>query len=304
MHWITAFAVGLIVSSYSYACDVCGGIAPPGTIGFTPGNNYHFIGVRTNFRHYASQEVSQFDGSVRNSQEYFLQGELTARMALSTRFHIITSLPYSAARQTAQNGHSGMNGLGDFSLGGIFSPIQTLDPNGEQVHQMNVGGTIKFPTGKYALNAHSMSNLYPGTGSFDAQLLFSHLFNLKRIGWQSELSYSFRTENKYGYRYGNSFSGNFHQYINLSGEKLILRLFIGLGCSSFGKDRLNGSPVDESVNDGWQIGLRMGVNVVVSNWFLSGHAHIPVAQELGDGSVKQKESIQLSIIYLIQRKKR
>jgi hypothetical protein len=72
--------------------------------------------------------------------------------------------------------------------------------------------------------------------------------------------------------------------------------------NQFSKDRIDGKIVSESVNHGFTLNGKIGLNYVQSNWFFSVSGQLPIIQSLGDGDVNQKEAVQVSINYLISKK--
>jgi hypothetical protein len=96
------------------ACDVCGcggGNAGAG-MGFMPTNDYHYIGIRSNYRRFYSQEHSIINGPT-SSTEYFFLTELIGKYQLSKRWQLIGIVPYSFVSQAKQNSTTSQQGIGD-----------------------------------------------------------------------------------------------------------------------------------------------------------------------------------------------
>ncbi len=301
MQKILALLCGVITCVHVYACDVCGGVSANSTIGFAPTNDFHYFGIRSNYRRFHSQTESMITGTM-NSDEYFFQSELMGKFQVSQRWQIIGVIPYSYVSQKENSVKTRKSGLGDLALLSFYSPFISKDSSGFIRQQLNIGFGIKFPTGSFAESAHTMSNMYPGTGAFDFTLSANYFKQTRKNGVQIEASHTVRLENKYAYQYGSisNLSGNFFHVFKAKAS--IFRPFVGIQGTYFGKDCIDRIIVSESVNHGLSVGGKIGLNYVKSNWFVSLSTQIPIYQNLGNGAVHQKEAVQLSINYLISKK--
>jgi hypothetical protein len=301
MQKILALLCGVLAIVNVYACDVCGGVSANSTIGFAPTNDFHYFGIRSNYRRFYSHSESMITGTM-NSTEYFFQSDLVGKFQLSNRWQLIGFIPYSLVSQKENNVKTSKSGLGDISLMSFYSPLIAKDSSGFIRQQLNVGLGIKCPTGNYAESAHTMSNMYPGTGAFDITLGANYFTQNLKNGFQLEGSQTYRLENTYGYQYGSisTLSGNYFRVFKAS--RSVFRPFVGFQASYFGKDCIDRIIVTESVNHGLAVSGKIGVNYVKSNWFFSVSTQLPIYQNLGNGAVHQKESVQLSINYLISKK--
>lgn len=305
MRKIIAFAIGIISFNNAQACDVCGcggGNAGAG-MGFMPTNDFHYIGIRSNYRHYYSREESIITGTT-TSNEYFFLSELVAKYQLTKRWQLIGLLPYSNVNQHKNNVVSSQSGLGDISLLSYYTPILKKDSTGLIRHQLNLGIGLKMPSGKYAASAHEMSNIYPGTGAFDIQFSANYLVQKKKHGYQFEASNTIRLENKYGYQYGNATSVGANYFLSLRLNRNLFRPFIGFQSNYYAKDVIDRVIVGESVNYGTVLTGKIGLNYMRSTWFASISGQLPIYQNIGNGAVQQKETVQVSINYLIPKKQK
>ena len=297
-----ALTVGVYLHFISWACDVCGGVSASGMNGFTPSNDFHFIGIRSTYRRYYSHSESLLTGVSTNSTEYFLQTELIGKFQLSNRWQLIGAIPYSFAFQNEGEIRTMNRGMADLGIQSFYTPLIQKDSNGIIHRQLNIGFGLKIPTGKYAESAHAMSNMYPGTGAFNFTLSANYIFQSGKNGGQIEASNSYSLQNKYGYQYGNSSSigGTIFRMFKFS--KTTFRPFVGFQASLILKDRIHGYTSSESMNNGEIISGKIGLTAIRSNWFLSLYGQLPIYQNLGNGSVQQKELVSISINYLISKK--
>ena len=56
------------------------------------------------------------------------------------------------------------------------------------------------------------------------------------------------------------------------------------------------------MNNGKIISEKIGLNIIRTNWFLSLYGQLPIYQNLGSGTVQQKELVSISLNYLISKK--
>ena len=289
----------LVFSRNSWSCDICGGVNNSGVTGFMPSNLYHFIGIRGNFRHFESKIHSELYGS-NLSNEYFYQTELFAKYQFSNRWQGLVTLPYVYNSRIINGNASSLQGMGDVSLIVMYAPLIETDSNGRVKKQLNLRFGAKVPTGMHAKNNESITNMYPGTGAFDIPigLQYTQLFN--RSGFYSEITFTYRCPNNFDYAYGaiGNLSGIY--FLNLQHLRLMIKPFIGFSGTAIGKDALNGYIVS-SANSGWMIQSSFGMHLVRNKWLFSFHCQLPIAQNLGDKSVSQKENISLSITYLLNK---
>lgn len=294
-------SVGVFLIFQLFACDVCGGVNTSGGMGFAPTNDFHFIGIRSNYRRFNSQGHSILTGKT-NSTEYFFLTDIVGKFQLSKRWQLMGILPYSFVTQNENSSRTTQAGIGDISLLAFFSPIIQVDSTGKLKSQLNAGVGVKTPTGDYATDAHTMSNMYPGTGAYDLTISMNYLWQKEKFGFQFEASETYRFENNYGFQYGNILNLGLNYFRVLSKNSKLFRPFVGVQANQFSKDRINGKIVSESVNHGFTLNGKIGLNYVQSNWFFAVSGQLPIIQSLGDGDVNQKEAVQVSINYLISKK--
>lgn len=303
MRKIATLFFGIFSIVQVQACDVCGcggGNAGAG-MGFMPTNDYHYIGFRSNYRRFYSQEHSIITGTT-SSTEYFFLNELIGKYQLSKRWQLLGIVPYSFVSQVKQNSTTSQQGIGDVSVLGFYTPILKKDSSGLIRHQLNFGFGVKVPTGKYAQSVDLMSNIYPGTGAFDIQFAANYILQKKKHGFQFEAANTIRLENSYGFQYGNVTTVGANYFIALRRNDNLFRPFIGVQGNYFAKDVIDRVIVNESVNFGPIVTVRIGLNFSRLNWFASLSGQVPIYQNLGDGAVQQKEAVQFSLNYLIPKK--
>jgi hypothetical protein len=205
-----------------------------------------------------------------------------------------------------------MNGLGDLSLSMNYLPIVKTDSMGNMLHALSCGVVLKFPTGKHSTFAHEMSNQYPGTGAYDLGLLVNESLQLKKWNLMNEGNFIVRTAAKNGYQYGNvlSISSVISRRMKFKirriekTESFSWKPFIGIQFQYMFPDLLDNVIHTDSQNNGTVLGLRMGATVQRKNWLFTANVQVPIYQALGIGAIQQKEQAQLSVLYLLNTKKK
>ncbi len=312
MKQICTFIAGISFAYGSLACDVCGGVNANPNMGLLPAARYHFIGFRSGFRHYESTMENLFTGATSVSSERFLSTELIGRVQFHPKWNAGMLIPYQSNWQTGDTLKTRIHGFGDVNVSLNYLPLLNMDSMGNMVHALSCGLALKFPTGKYATFAHDMSNQYPGTGAYDLGLMVTESLQLKKWSIMNEGNFIIRTAAKNGYKYGNvlSISSVISRRIKFkihrieSPDSFSWKPFIGLQFQYMFPDQLDHAIHTDSQNNGAVLGLRIGATVQRKNWLFTANVQVPMYQALGIGAIQQKEQAQLSVLYLMNTKKK
>jgi hypothetical protein len=282
----------------SRACDVCGGVTNTSSLGVLASTQYHFIGLKTEFKSFSSYLYG-----IPHSKEKLIRTEIMGRLQLHRRAQLLISIPLQSAWQTDDFGRTQVTGLGD-----IQSTVNAIlfhrSDSSEQVREfVSIGGGVKWPTGLNADYPDPQKNLYPGTGSLDALLSANMLHRFKpRFAGQMELNYSIKGKDRVGFQYGQSgmitLSAIYEQPVRQS------RLFVSVGPAVEWNARssYSGVSLQSTYSKGWQFAFKASVNGMLRNWLWSIGTHLPVVQYSFSGNVKQWPSIQAAFNYLIAKK--
>lgn len=204
-------------------CDACGCSANGGSMGFSSMLNNNFIGLRYVYQSYTTKE-----GVFNNSpwiDENFNTIQIWTRIPVTEKIQITALLPYHNNSRELVIGKEGINGIGDFTLMGMYTLYQTHADSTTYTHKLQMGGGIKMPTGKY--NSANNGTLNPsfqlGTGSWDYLLVSEYIVKRKQLGLNTSLSYTFKTENEKHYQFGNQFNygSTFFYLLDLNSVKLV-----------------------------------------------------------------------------------
>lgn len=300
MKHIIMIAFALIVQTV-FACDICGGISAPGTMGILPGNEFHFVGLRLNYNSYESYHSTGIGIPNRVTNEYFLRSDLQLRWQLNRKVGFILSAPYHYNVQREDDKRSTTNGIGDISIGVNYLLLDKVNEETEQI--LRIGSGIKGPTGDYARNAWETSNMDPGSGAWDFS--FNTYFTAFKNNWGllQENVYNLRTKNNVDYKYGNNLLTRLSGiYRVLIGSKTLLLPAIGASYSNTQTDRIKDIPVSSSFNQGHVVNIETGLTLLTNKFMLNLRYNVPAYQNISDGDVKAFGGLEFSTYFLIQKK--
>lgn len=291
----------VFTGAFTFACDICGSAANSFSMGWLPGSKQHFIGLRTNMRTFESTPLHE---SQQKSKEFFSATDLFGRYNISRKCQLLAFVPYVYNLRKDSSETISVSGIGDVTLIGNYLFIQTPDSLEKKVkHTASIGMGLKAPTGNYFKLGFTELNMLPGTGSWDFIANLNYSMQFKNFGIQHESGFTFKTANRYAYRFGNAISVSqmiFYKYAINAQTKLIPQL--GFSWFHNQKDQKNGTVSEDTFNGGSIVNIQFGLLFLVKNWAFSGQTFLPIAQQLNDGYVKQKNAIRLSITYFISKK--
>jgi hypothetical protein len=286
----------MLASNYANSCDICGGIGSNVSAGMLLNERFHLIGIRSSNR----MSTSYFEG-IRHSREYVLSQEIYGRFQLTKRIQFIGAIPFQTAFQQRDLGRDVFSGIGDpyAFLNAIL--LEKKDSSGSTRSFLSLGSGVKFPLGKYESTSNGFQNLYPGTGSWDGLFTFNFVQRLKgRFTIQSDASYTVKTSNPVGFRYGNAFStsAQLTHYSNVKGNRLLYAL--GGYIDHFEKSTSTQTVLGNNNNSGYTAGIRINANYLSRRCLVTTQINLPVFQSLNSGNVRSNGAIQLGIHYLIK----
>lgn len=296
-------SIALLMGSFSvFSCDVCGISVSPGMQGLLPNNRYHFFGIRANYNSFQSSRPILLSDDFLTSKEHFFRSTLFGRWQISERFDLNAAIPFVYNEQHI-NGHINRHqGIGDIRITTNFLAINKTDSTSN--HLFRVGAGAKLPTGNYSRDAWQTSNLYTGTGSYDFVLSSNYTLNKQKWGIIQDNQFWINTENKAGYRYGNSLNSRLlFQWKPTTKGKLKINPFAGAGYQWSMTDRIDGIHVSQQFNGGHLVTIEGGLQFMSNNWMtIIRYAH-PVVQQLSNGDVRAIiGNAEIGISYLIQKK--
>ena len=297
---ITLALILVLISFESFSCDVCGGVVSPGTQGLLPTKQFHFIGTRFRYDHFTSN--TNYSGVSRSSTEHFLRASLYGRWQFASKFDLQAEVPFAYNLQEEEDSTRSHTGLGDISVVCNYELINNKNEAKETSHILRSGVGMKLPTGYYSKDAWETNNLFPGTGSFDLVLSTNYVFTKKKLGLLNEFSFLFPTENKAGYKRGESLIARMNGFYKIQLSNWQFLPALGASYIFSNTDKIYNIPVTQTFNNGQSINSELSLNLISNKWMLNAKYSYPIYQNINDGEVESKGTAQLGIYYLFQKK--
>ena len=215
-------------------CDACGCAAGNGSSGFESLLNPQFIGIKYFAQHYKAKE-NLFVKDLTQDQ-YFNTLQLWAKIPLTQKLSVYTSLPFHFHEKKTLQGNIKINGIGDFNVMGVYQLINSKD----KIHQLNGGVGVKVPLGKF--DEKGISGVNPsfqlGTGSWDYQAVLNYRFQKNKLAVLLNTDYTIKTENKKHYQFGNQWNYSATGFYEIFGsEKSILSSKFGFQGEVYDRNR-------------------------------------------------------------------
>ena len=250
---VSLLAMGAVATTVS-ACDLCAVYSASEARGET-GKGW-FSGVAEQFTRYGSLQtdgvnVANDDGQYLNSSisQVFLGYNFKNRVGVQMSLPLIYRSFRRVDAGVVDTGHE--SGLGDISLTGHWSPVQTQYKSG--VFRWSLLGGLKLPTGNTrrlaepdmgAVHGHDLAL---GSGSVDGIVGTGMYASWNRWFWSANCQYAIRTEGDYQRRYANdlSWSGG-PGYFLISKDQLTLSLQANVTGEYKSTDRAAGQPDPET----------------------------------------------------------
>jgi hypothetical protein len=277
-------------------CDACGCSANGGSMGFSSMLNSNFIGVRYVYQSYTTKE-----GVFNNSpwiDENFNTVQIWSRIPVTKRIQMSTLLPYHNNNRDLATGKEGISGIGDFTIMGMYTLIQPkMDSISNYSHKVQFGGGLKAPTGKY--NVANNGTLNPsfqlGTGSWDYLLVSEYVVKRKQFGINTALSYTFKTENRKQYQFGNQFNYGSTLFYFLDLDKVKLVPQAGIAGEVYASNKQVKQEVIGTKGD--ILFSKFGLEVGKNKFSLGLNAMLPINQNLTGGNVKSNYRFSINLNY-------
>lgn len=290
--------------TFSYACDICGCAANAFSVGMLPNSKHHFVGLRSTFRWFESQPAPDGHGYRGISSQFFTTTELFGRYKIGKRFQVQAFIPY-VFNQKKDSMTTNINGLGDVVTLGNFVFIDNMDSlNRRFRHSGTAGLGVKAPTGQFFKLGFEEINMLPGTGSVDFIANVNYSIQLGNFGLQNESGFTYKTQNKYNYRFGNalSISQLFFYRWNVN-EDLKIIPQVGVNYMHNWKDIKNGELSEDTFNGGDIYNGQINLFLLYRNIGINAQVFIPVSQRLNRGYVNQKTMLRVGVNYFFNSKK-
>lgn len=276
-------------------CDACGCSASGGSMGFASMLNSNFVGVR-----YFNQSYKSTDGLYTNSPWYserFNTTQIWARMPLSNAIQITALLPYHLHQRDTETGTQEISGLGDVTVMALYKLYQTKKDSSVFIHNLQVGGGVKAPTGRFDLaNAGNVNPSFQvGTGSWDYLLATEYVLTRKNLGLNTMLNYVFKTENEKHYRFGNQFNYASTLFYILTKNQLTVVPQMGVAGEIYDSNFQYSEVVQKT--SGTILFSKFGVEIGKNKFSLGANVMLPLNQNLAANRVEANYRWSLNFNY-------
>ncbi|MEZ4853114.1 transporter [Flavobacterium sp.] len=276
-------------------CDACGCSASGGSMGFSSMINPNFVGVR-----YFNQSYKSSDGLYSNSPWYdenFNTIQLWGRIPVSNKIQVSLLVPYHFHNRKSNLGDQSISGIGDITALGFYSIVKTKNDSLNYKHHVMLGGGVKMPTGKYnETNNGSVNPSYQlGTGSWDYILASEYIIRKNKMGLNTMLNYTIKTENEKNYRFGNQFNYGSTFFYVLEKEKLSFVPQAGFAGEIYETNYQHGQKVRNT--EGNILFGKLGFEIGKDTFSFGANAMLPINQNLTGGNVKANYRWSINLNY-------
>lgn len=306
MKYIILIVLLLPLNSFrTKACDVCGCAVNTGMGAVIPGIFSNYFGMRSNVRHYQSEHFSFLGEPPILSKEWFHTTEIFGRYSPTRRIQFLGFIPYNAVAKSEDDQKLAFtNGFGDARLKINTLLIDKLDTVQSRIFNLFVGGTVKFPTGRYDFIEHESNHfrrtMLPGTGTFDYTLGTDILFRQNNIGGTAQFNYTWRGENDLQYNFGNVAFGKIAGFYQLKRPNSSFMFEAGLTGTNLEADldmRFNDKQI---YTEGCMISPMVKVSRFTEKWAVFVSANKAAFQNMAQGQVKHRYQIDIGLTRFIQ----
>lgn len=283
-------------------CDACSSSATGGS-GYGNLMFSNFVGLRYLYQNYEAKS-----GNFGNSPwavDQFNTYTLQTRFAVQKRIAVSAQVSYHNHNRELTtlknvNADQTISGVGD-ALALVFYNLYNTTDNDSLAfnHKINIGAGVKAPLGDFEVLNSSGSNpaFQLGSGSWDYVVALEYLLKRKKIGWSSQLSYVYKTENEYGYQFGNQL--NYGASVFYSIDNSALKVFPQLGVQGevYNPNIVNDVTLDTTRGD--VLFGRLGVEFNYYDWGLNINYFNPLNQHLVEGDLLAKNRFSVQLNYLL-----
>lgn len=303
-YWQSLFSLLIIICATNFqakACDVCGCGAGNINLGIIPQWDKSIVGLRYRTLAFDSHIFPDIYSQRFRTREDFTLAELWGKYQLGRKWQLIGFLPYFMARQQGQEKTLYRNGLADAMILGQHELLNTeiTHPEKNWYHQVYIGAGAKLPTGKWRFDSESgrdvaNPNFQPGTGSLDAVAMTQYILRHKTLGLMTDVQYRHNGTNADQYHFGNGFNGNLNLFwLKNFKEKRSFMVLTGLSGETRQRNTIEGYEV--VFTGGNLLMAQVGYQAYWNKWSSALVYQIPVAQNLGNGSFRSLNRLQVQL---------
>lgn len=293
-----------LLSVQAAACDVCGCGASGNFLGILPQYQKHFIGLSYQYQSFSSIHP-EVEGSTssQESSDHFQSLTAWGRFYPFKRLQVFVFVPYHYNYVQEAGQTTVMDGLGDISISANYMLLNTADSTHYKLkHTLLIGGGIKTPTGKNNFTNNEgiiLSNMQPGTGSWDFMLNMNYTLRYRSIGLSTEASYQIPTVNQRDYLYGNKLNAGMLAFSWQQINQLSLLPQAGVRMQYSAQDLSSYEyNISNPYSGGTQWYATAGMGCYYKAFAVTGLYSLPFAGNYADGLVTAHNRFELQLQYL------
>lgn len=282
------------IAADDFDCDACGCAASGGNFGYGDLTQDKMLSLRYLNQSYRSKET--LFNNAPWSTENFHTIQALGLLKITPKIKTLVMVPYHFLERTTSQGAQSLQGIGDASLLGIYEIKRKISDKNQ--HFWFAGAGVKFPTGSF--DTQLRGNVNPGfqlgTGSFDYSLLTEYQWVHQKLGWQTLMNYTFKTENKYLFQFGNQLNVSTLWFYRLERSKFTITPQVGY---AFETNQANSDfRVEIPNSEGYIHLMRAGFEMERSNMKMGTTFFLPLQQNLINETVELKYRVNVSFQYV------
>ena len=282
------------ISADDFDCDACGCAASGGNFGYGDLTQDNMLSLRYLNQSYRSKET--LFNNAPWSTENFHTIQALGLIKITPKIKTLVMVPYHFLERTTTQGAQSLQGIGDASLLGIYEIKRKISDKNQ--HFWLAGAGVKFPTGSF--DTQLRGNVNPGfqlgTGSFDYSLLTEYQWTHQKFGWQTLMNYTFKTENKYLFQFGNQLNVSTLWFYRLEQSKFTWTPQVGY---AFETNQANSDfRVEIPNSEGYIHLMRAGFEMERSNMKMGTTFFLPLQQNLINETVELKYRVNVIFQYV------
>jgi hypothetical protein len=289
---------GRLVENLDDDCDACGCSASGGSMGFSSILNTNFIGLR-----YLNQSYTSRDGIFANSpwvEENFNTIQIWTKIPVTDKIQLSALIPYHFHDRERSAGTESIKGLGDITFMALYSVHETKKEGAIFNHKLQLGGGLKLPSGKFeeANNSGSVNQSFQvGTGSWDYLLVSEYVIKKKNLGLSSMLNYTFKTENKKQYQFGDQLNYSSMLFYNVDFSTVKLAPQLGLAGEVYTANKQHGAKLPDTSGD--ILFSKFGIELGKGDFSLGVNGMIPINQHLSNSKIEANYRWSVNLNYTL-----
>lgn len=279
------------------ACDICGCSISYSNMGLLTNLHRNQLG----FRHSnANFEVQSLSGEL--IKDRFQSFEINGAYYINSKLRLYADINFLNNTRKESDQKNGVHGIGDFKAGVAYELVNRKLFNDSYKFYFEIASQLKFPIGKYNAAIHDLNlpeNFNLSNGAWGINTNPKCAFSNATNGIVLNANYTFLSNSKNGYKFGNPFQlqALYYYEATLSDAFKIIP-FAGYYFEQIGSDQYkNNRTVEGTGGRGHYIDA--GLNLNYTNYLLSISRAFALDQQYsgGNATLKNKFSIQLTYLF-------